>query len=205
MAKPRPSSRLSFERREKIILDAAAALFAARGFDGTTTKAISNLAKVNEALLFRHYPNKRSLYEALLRRKVSRLFHNVIPVLEKTLEQPLAEGLFKIAKTFIGEHRRDPQIFRMMLFSALEHHRLSGIFFKGRLPFAEFLERFVRERMEKGEIQRQDPLIMSRAFLGLIQNYTLMTQVFKAKKLFPKSEDETLRAYAQLFARGIRA
>jgi hypothetical protein len=123
--------------------------------------------------------------------------------LDKTLTQPLQEGLYKIAKTFIEEHRRDPQIFRMMLFSALERHRLSGLFFKGPLPFAEFLERFLRERMEKGEILRQDPLLVSRAFLGLIQNYTLMTQVFKAKKLFPRSEEETLRAYVQLFAKGI--
>jgi AcrR family transcriptional regulator len=202
---PKNLKRLSFSEREKKILDAATDLFSKKGFEGTTTKAIALKAGVNEARLFRHFSNKEKLYAALLRRKVSHLFLHVIPVLEKMLDQPLSEALFKIAKTFVEEHQRDPQIFRMMLYSALEDHHLSALFFKGRLPFAELLERLLTERMAKGEILKQDSTILIRAFLALIQNYILMTQIFKAKNLFPKSENEVIQDFVDLFVRGIKA
>jgi len=55
-------TRLSAEERRKSILTAAIPLFAAKGFQGTTTKMIANAAKVSEALLYRHFPSKESMY-----------------------------------------------------------------------------------------------------------------------------------------------
>src|SRR5262245_60827378 len=146
-------SRLSFEQREDKILEAADVLFSEKGYRGTTTKAISEKARVNEALLFRHFRNKEALYTALLRKKLSRGFLHVIPALEKTLREPLSEGLLEIAKTIILEHRKDPRTFRTMLYSALEGYRHGRLFFRERLPFVEFLERFLREKKERGEVK----------------------------------------------------
>src|SRR5687768_18286979 len=57
------------ERREQLIR-VAIALFARNGFNGTTTKEIAAAAGVTEALIFRHFPNKDALYEAILKWKV---------------------------------------------------------------------------------------------------------------------------------------
>lgn len=47
------------------ILNAAAELFAERGYKGTTTRAIAELAGVNEVTLFRQFKNKQGILLAL--------------------------------------------------------------------------------------------------------------------------------------------
>ena len=49
------------DRRQQI-LQAAMGLFARRGFNGTTTREIARRARVNEAIIFRHFPSKEDLY-----------------------------------------------------------------------------------------------------------------------------------------------
>ena len=46
---------------KEIILDAAEALFASRGFDATTIKQIGTRAKVNPALLYYYFGDKKAL------------------------------------------------------------------------------------------------------------------------------------------------
>ncbi len=57
--------RLSSEERKQAIIEAATPLFAKRGFVGTTTKDIAEAAEVSEALLYRHFPSKDSLFKAI--------------------------------------------------------------------------------------------------------------------------------------------
>src|SRR6266581_1693734 len=49
------------------ILAAAAAEFGARGFDATTVDRIARRARVNKAMIYYHFPNKRALYTATVR------------------------------------------------------------------------------------------------------------------------------------------
>ena len=49
---------------EERIVEAAVQLFSRRGFRGSSTRAIAQLAGVNEITLFRHFPRKRDLYWA---------------------------------------------------------------------------------------------------------------------------------------------
>src|SRR5512143_2380577 len=63
----RPTS----QERQAGLITAAASLFAAKGFNGTTTKEIARAAGVSEALVFKHFPTKRALYGAILAEKVT--------------------------------------------------------------------------------------------------------------------------------------
>lgn len=57
--------KLSSEERRIAILRAVRRVFAEKGFDGTTTKALADAAGVSEALLFKHFPNKEALFSAM--------------------------------------------------------------------------------------------------------------------------------------------
>ena len=61
--------RFSAEDRRHQILQVATELFAGRGFEGTTTREIARRAKVNEAIIFRHFPTKDDLYWAVIEAK----------------------------------------------------------------------------------------------------------------------------------------
>src|ERR1700719_3677445 len=58
--------RLDSDERRKAIVAAAVPLFARKGFAGTTTRELAEAAGISEALLFRHFPSKQSLYRELL-------------------------------------------------------------------------------------------------------------------------------------------
>ncbi|KAA0596439.1 AcrR family transcriptional regulator [Azospirillum lipoferum] len=57
--------RLDSQARKRAILDAALPIFARKGFAATTTREIAQAAGVSEALIFKHFPSKASLYEAI--------------------------------------------------------------------------------------------------------------------------------------------
>src|SRR5882724_1715174 len=59
--------RLEHEERRRGIVEAAVPLFARKGFAGTTTKEIAEAAHVSEALVYKHFPSKAALYEAIVR------------------------------------------------------------------------------------------------------------------------------------------
>jgi AcrR family transcriptional regulator len=56
------SEKLPAEERRRAIIRAVRRVFAERGFDGTTTKALADAAGVSEALLFKHFPTKEALF-----------------------------------------------------------------------------------------------------------------------------------------------
>ena len=54
--------RLSAEQRREAIVGAALPLFARKGFANTTTRELAEAAGVSEALIYKHFPSKESLY-----------------------------------------------------------------------------------------------------------------------------------------------
>jgi AcrR family transcriptional regulator len=60
-----PRAKLSADERRAAIIQAVRRVFAEKGFHGTTTRALAEAAGVSEALIFKHFPNKESLYSAM--------------------------------------------------------------------------------------------------------------------------------------------
>jgi AcrR family transcriptional regulator len=62
----RKPTRLPSGQRRQAIVAAVRGTFAEKGFDGTTTRELARAAGVSEALLYKHFPSKESLYVAML-------------------------------------------------------------------------------------------------------------------------------------------
>src|SRR6202035_3818563 len=117
-------SRLDNDGRRRAIVMAAVPLFARDGFAGTTTRELAAAAGVSEALLFRHFPSKQSLY-----REILALGCEGDPALEKLATLPAstetAIGIVRfMVRRFVlgsecGRRELDPRL-RLMLHSCLE-------------------------------------------------------------------------------------
>lgn len=75
------------ERREALV-DAAADVFAERGFHGTPTTAIARAAGISQAYLFRLFPTKEELYVAA----VGRCYERISRVMSEAAERARADG-----------------------------------------------------------------------------------------------------------------
>ena len=62
--KPAPQTRISSSERRESILQAARAVFVRQGFSGARTKDIAAEARINEALIYRHFESKDELFDA---------------------------------------------------------------------------------------------------------------------------------------------
>ena len=123
---PTTPHRLPASDRRRQLVETALDLFSRKGFGGTTTKEIAAAAGVNEAIIFRHFPTKQDLYNAVLD-----YHHETAEIAECMAEFKLFmdrnddEGLFRsIIERILKAYRKDLRVHRVLLFAALEGHGL---------------------------------------------------------------------------------
>jgi AcrR family transcriptional regulator len=194
-------TRTSARLRQASIISAAATLFAAKGFNGTTTKEIARTAGISEALVFKHFPTKRALYAAILAEKVqvSQLMDSVEAAAEKRDDAQV----FTLIASFRIHRGTDPTFLRLLLFSALEGHELSDMFFRNRhRVFYEYLAGYIRGRCEEGAFRCLDPLLAAQAFIGMVVYHRLLHEIFKVP--LHCSPEEAVATYVEVFLSGLR-
>src|ERR1700745_1824598 len=125
-----PQARVPARDRRLQIMTTAKELFARQGFEGTTTREIAQRARVNEALIFRHFPSKEDLYWAIIDHECDR--GGIQQSLRAKLESGASDQQIfaAIAEDILERRSKDGSLSRLLLFSALENQRRSQRFFR---------------------------------------------------------------------------
>ncbi|MEO9199160.1 MAG: helix-turn-helix domain-containing protein [Antricoccus sp.] len=89
--------RLPAAQRRASILVAARDLFIEKGFAQTTTRQIAERAGVTDALIYRHFPAKQALLEALVDETIEHLIS-----LPRPADGPLVEVLLGIGQAVVN-------------------------------------------------------------------------------------------------------
>lgn len=160
-------------------MQVATELFAQQGYNGTTTRQIAAEAQVNEAIIFRLFESKEELYWAILERKSeSRAYRQT---LTRHLDGPEDElsKFSAIAEEILRRREEDPDLTRLLLFSALENHKLSGKFFETyAADYYETLAGYIRLRIKQGKFKPVEPMIAARTFVGMVTYHSLVRVLF---------------------------
>ncbi len=202
----RRSNRIPSSDRRLQILAVAAELFARRGFRGTTTRQIAERAGINEAILFRHFSRKEDLYWAILDGKCRG--RGGRERLEAELRAPGddREIFAGIAEGILRRNTEDTTLSRLLLFSALEHHRLSHRFFRTHVArYYEALALHIRQRIRAGAFRRVDPLLAARGFLGMIVYHFLIQELFGGRRYQKFNTRRVCRTLTEIWLEGMRA
>ena len=194
------------ERRLQI-LRVAMRLFSQRGFRGTTTKEIALAAGVSEAMVFRHFATKKELYSAILDHKAC--LHDTMEPLQVVAEAvarkddaAVFEGL---ALDALNQHDREPEFHRLLLHSALEEHELAQMFWEKFVKRVyRNLRGYIRERQRDGAIREVDPVIMVRAFIGMIIHHSLNNNLWdRERQLLKISNEAAAREFTNILLHGV--
>jgi len=195
------------ERRDQI-LRVAVSLFSNRGFRGTTTKEIAQAAGVSEAMVFRHFATKEELYAALLDHKACAGGGSFDPatIAADPIQQKDDRGVFEaLALAALNHHDRDPEFQRLLLYSALEKHKLAQMFLdQFVLKVYEFLRAYLRERQRDGALIDIDPAIVIRAFIGMVMHHSLNNNLWDPKhRLLNISNEAAAKHFTDILLNGI--
>ncbi len=171
--------RFSAEDRRLQILEVAKVLFARKGYEGTTTREIAQAAKVNEAIIFRHFPTKEELYWAVIDFS-SKSSDARGQLLERLGSSPDLRKVFReLAHSVLERRARDQELTRLLFFSALENHELSHRFFDHYVAqYYDSLASFIKEQIERGKFRKVDPMIAARGFIGMIVYHSMVETLF---------------------------
>jgi len=125
--------------REKI-LNAANTLFAELGYEGASTKKISNEAGINELTLFRHFKSKENLYLEMV------MHFSPKDTMLRDIKQKISGNLIKdmkmLAKGFLANMVKNQRGVLMGLFTSNRFPEVKEIMVKSRLIHLKIVEDF---------------------------------------------------------------
>src|ERR1017187_8642299 len=155
-------------------IETALDFFSRKGFSGTTTKEIAAAAGVTEAIIFRHFPTKQDLYNALLgHHHESGQLAECIAQWKSCMDRNDDEGLIRaIIERVLEGYRKDLRVHRVLMFAALEGHEAALEYNRQfSLPILDLLWQYVARRQSEGALRGSDPGAIIAAAYGMAAQY----------------------------------
>ncbi len=197
-------ARLRAADRRRQIVTVATALFARQGFNGTTTKEVAGKAGVTEALIFRHFPSKEDLYWAVIESKIQDNSPRDRMQARLAATGTDAEILCGLATDILQRRAKDQTLSRLLLYSALENHRLSHRFFRAFISgYYGLLAAYIERRIRAGIFRPVDPMLAARGFLGMIVYHSWVQELFGGKRYESSSVQEVSRTLVDVWLQGM--
>lgn len=179
----------TFNDKQIQILQVAETLFAEKGFDGTSIRAIAKLAQINIAMVSYYFGSKERLLEALLIYRTTDLKKQLENLLQEDL-QPL-EKINKLIELYISRISSNKGIYRILHFefSSKKREQNLEVFTELRKGNLKALEAIIQEGQQKG-IFRKDVIIplITPTILGTFFHFH-MNKPFFENLLQLKTED----------------
>lgn len=198
----RETQRNGQDRRQQI-MQAATQLFARQGFRGTTTRQIAEKARVNEAIIFRHFRRKEDLYQAVIEQKCLVDGTGTRPDQRLRPTRNVQRVFAAIAEAMLRRQSQDGTASRLLLFSALEKHRLSHRFFRAYVAdYYDSLADYIRQQIREGVFRSVDPYFAARAFLGMVVYHFLTQELFGSKGHRKLSLKQASRMLTSIWLKG---
>jgi AcrR family transcriptional regulator len=201
-------ARMTGEDRRRQIVDISAELFSRKGFNGTTTKEIADRAGVSEAIIFRHFPNKRALYSAIIDYKTRQTSELMQERLKEAASRKDDRAFFlTLALEMLNAHTSNPMLMRLLMFSALEGHELAEMFFQSTAQeVRNSVLRYIKQRVSDRAFRAVDPKVCSRAFVGMILFHAQVRVIYKNTSCddIKLSNKQMAERFVDIFLEGIR-
>ncbi|HBR18511.1 MAG: hypothetical protein A3G39_03300 [Deltaproteobacteria bacterium RIFCSPLOWO2_12_FULL_43_16] len=197
--------RFTAEERYAQIVKVAMRLFSQKGFKGTTTREIAKEAGISEAIIFKHFAKKEDLYSAIIDMQCNDKQGQSF--LMRRLEGKEGRDVFReIAAFLIQMHQEDPTFMKLLMFSALEGHKLSDIFIRTRaIETLDYLAKHIARLIKQGSFKKTDAYIAARAFMGMVLHYSMTQEIYGMKRFFRTPVTKVVNIFVDIFFEGMEA
>lgn len=173
------------------ILNAAIELMNEKGFHRVSVQEIAQQAGLCEKTIFRYYPSKKELMEAIMERK--HFFPHFKEKFTTKRTGELHHDLTLAAKIFMEAAIKNRKVYRAFLSALDTVDTSSEEFLKDSLGMKTELAQYFTEMQLLGKIRKGDVSIMAGAFAHTLYGFSLTHALAKnTKRLKEKSDYLTL-------------
>jgi AcrR family transcriptional regulator len=157
--------------RRKAFVDAARALFFARGYAGTTMSAIASKVGGSKTTLWSYFPSKEDLFAAVVD-DIAETYGDILRI-DLPADAPVPQVLRHFAEVLTGTLMSDPMLalYQLVVGEARRFPHLAETFYeRGPRRGKARLAAWMAEKMARGELRQGEPLAAVQQFSGLCQS-----------------------------------
>jgi AcrR family transcriptional regulator len=185
------------------ILQSAQRLFAARGYDGTTTRDLASAAGVAEGTLFRHFDNKKAI---LIEVATQGWVEILTDLLTELSEMGSYKAVAQVMRRRMLRMRENADMMRVCFMEAQFHPELRDrIQSEVIVKMTDVAEAFFETAMERGIYRPMNPKIVAQVFLGMFAVAGFSHVTILDSNASPQAMQEMAEGLADIFLNGVLA
>jgi len=183
------------------ILQAALRLFAAKGYEGTTTKDLAGKANVAEGTLFRYFPNKK----AILIEVATRGWVDILTdLLTELSEMGSYKAVAQVMRRRVLRMRENSDLLRVCFIEAQFHPELKErIQSEVIAKMTDVAEAFFQTAIDRGVYRPMNPKIVAQVFLGMFAIAGFSSETILDSNASPLALQEMAEGIAEIFLNGV--
>ncbi len=195
-----PSSETQTRTR---ILQAAQRLFAAKGFEGTTTRELAETAGVAEGTLFRHFANKKAI---LVEVATSGWVDILTDLLTELSEMGSYKAIAQVMRRRMWNLQKNADIMRVCFMEVQFHPDLRDRIQTEVIDkMTEVAEAFFQTAIDKGIYRQMDAKLGAKVFLGLFAIAGFSDNTLIDPNASPQEMQKMAEGLADIFLNGVLA
>lgn len=185
------------------ILQAAQRLFAAKGFEGTTTRDLAQIAGVAEGTLFRHFANKKAI---LVEVATSGWVDILTDLLTELSEMGSYKAVAQVMRRRMCNLQKNADIMRVCFMEVQFHPDLRDRIQAEIIDkMTEVAEAFFQTAMDKGIYRQMDAKLGAKVFLGLFAIAGFSDHTLINPNASPQEMQKMAEGLADIFLNGVLA
>ena len=188
--------------REKIF-DAAVELFSEKGYDRTTVRDIARAAGITESAVYRHYPGKESILDAIFEYMEVRVYSPLPPLpdsgnqKENTIFRDLLEGLPR----YMASEPVLARIIRILFMEMHHNEKIRDYIKREYVERAEdYTEALFQKQIDDNKIRSCDPRVLAEVFNAFRSTWLFRNFIIDyGKTPDVQAMEEELRPHIEFF------
>ena len=195
-----PSSEMQTRTR---ILQAAQRLFAAKGFEGTTTRDLAQTAGVAEGTLFRHFANKKAI---LVEVATSGWVDLLTDLLTELSEMGSYKAIAQVMRRRMWNLQKNADTMRVCFMEVQFHPDLRDRIQTEVIDkMTDVAEAFFQTAIDKGIYRQMDAKLGAKVFLGLFAIAGFSDHTLIEPNASPQEMQKMAEGLADIFLNGVLA
>lgn len=190
------------DRREQII-DAALRAFAQKGYARTTNKDIAREAGITPGLIYHYFESKEALFRAIIDSRSPLQLVRTPP--SQLLNQPPELALRAFIRQLLAIAEGEPlvQLIRLFLPEVILNPAVAPAGLGGFDEVARFVERYLADCMERGELRRGDAALTAQVLLNNLIGAVLRRQVIRDPAMLRYSQVALAEHITEMMLHGL--
>jgi AcrR family transcriptional regulator len=185
------------------ILQAAQRLFAAQGFEGTTTRDLAQSAGIAEGTLFRHFANKKAI---LVEVATNGWVDILTDLLTELSEMGSYKAIAQVMRRRMWNLRKNADIMRVCFMEVQFHPDLRDRIQTEVIDkMTAVAEAFFQTAIDKGIYRQMDAKLGAKVFLGLFAIAGFSDNTLIEPNASPQEMQKMAEGLADIFLNGVLA